>query len=100
MIKWKQLLTRIPNTVKFGKTTYEVLWVDAFTNEKTLGETRFDTKQIIIKTGESAKETVHTYLHEIIHALENEYGANLTENQVLALEKGVKDILKKGNIFK
>jgi len=98
-ISWKSLLTKIPAKVKFGKSTYEVLWVDAFPNEKTLGETRFDVKQIVLKKDDSAKETIHTYLHECIHALEFEYDAGLTESQVVALEKGIKDILKKGNIF-
>lgn len=98
-IRWKTLFSKIPAKVKFGKNTYEVLWVDSFPNEKTLGETRFDVKQIVLKTGDSAKETVHTYYHECIHALEHEYKVGLTETQVLALEKSLKDILKKGNVF-
>ena len=98
---FKSLVKRIPSSVRITPDiTYEVAWVDSFKNENTLGETRLDTKQILIKKGLSPLETVSTYLHEILHAVSEETSANLTENQVLALEKFVCYGLKKGNIFK
>lgn len=100
MISWKKLKSKIPHLVKFNDRVYEVCWVEKFKSDNVLGETRFEPTQIVIKSDMENKETVKTYLHEVIHAISFEYGANLTETQVLALEEALKDILKKGNIFK
>lgn len=102
MINWKKFHKKIPASVKMGKNTYEVLWCAEFPNSKEqLGESRFnDSKQIIISLNQPIKEAVHTYWHELLHILSYEFDANLTENQVLKLEKGLKDLLKKDNIFK
>jgi hypothetical protein len=101
MVNWKSLKTKIPPRVQVAKNVYyEICWVDAFRSPETLGETRFDTRQILIKLGMSPKETVTTYLHELGHALSAEYNANLTEAQVLALESALYFMLKDSNVFK
>ncbi len=98
---WKQLVKMIPDRVQLkARSVYEVLWVDDFADGKTLGEMRPDTKQIIIKKGQTAKDTVTTYLHEILHSISEETGAKLTETQILKLEPAFYYILKKGNILK
>lgn len=100
MIKWIKYLKRIPIKVQVSKSRiFEVLWTDNFEGGKTLGETRFNKDQIIIKRNEPIKEMVHTYVHEVLHAFSEEYGANLTEKQVLALEKALYYVVKNGNIF-
>ncbi len=99
-IDWDDLVSRIPHFIQLKKARYEICWVDDFKDGKTLGETRFDPKQILIKTGQTAKEAVKTYLHEVEHATSHEFDANLTEAQVRALEKSLPWILKPGNIFK
>lgn len=103
MINWNSYYKKIPAEVKIGKETYTVLWVDEFPKDKKqLGESNhhgtFNT--IIIKVNQSTKEVVHTYWHELLHCLSEQYNANLTEKQVLALEKGLKDIIKSDNMFK
>jgi hypothetical protein len=98
-ISWKQRRAEIPHRVQLGKRIYEIVWVADFADGKTLGETRFNPPQIALKTGESDKETVKTYLHEIMHGISHEEEANLTENQVLALECSLPYVLKLGNIF-
>lgn len=100
MVDWKKLKRRIPRSVQVGKSTYEVLWTDDFKDGTTLGETRFDPKQIIIKKGLSPKLTVHVYFHEFLHSVSHETGANLTENQVLALEKAFYYFVKVDNLFR
>lgn len=101
MISWKSLIKRMPLEVKTSKDDiWPIVFVKDFVDGKTLGETRFDPKQIAILMGQSDKQTIHTYLHEILHAFSETYGANLTETQILALEKGISYILKKGNLFK
>lgn len=102
MINWSSYYKKIPAQVKIGLNTYAISWVDEFPKDHTqLGETVFgDQKQIKININQSIKEAVHTYWHEILHCLSEEYKANLTEKQVLALEKGLRDILNNGNMFK
>lgn len=102
MSKWLDWFNRIPQTVQVSrKGKYEVLWTDKIKeDDRTLGETRFDPKQIVIKTGQTYKESVSTYLHEFLHAVSEEYEVGLTEKQVRALEKAVYFVLKEGNVFK
>lgn len=103
MIKWKTYFNRIPAHIKIGKNNYEILWTEEFKHDDTqLGESRFgQVRQIIINKNQSIKEAVHTYWHEVIHAISEEYGVNMTEKQVIAFEKGLKhvfDLFKKDEV--
>lgn len=101
MINWKSLTKKIPHRVQVSrKSFYEVCYVDSFVDENVLGETRFDVKQIAIKDEQPPKEKVHTYLHELLHAISDEYEVGLTETQVRALEKAIYYILKGDNVFR
>jgi len=101
MANWKALRKSIPHRVVYAPKKFaEIVWVDDFPDGNTLGETRFDPVQIAIKKGLSDKLTVITYLHEMEHLWSWYYEANLTENQILALEKSFHYRLKKNNIFK
>lgn len=99
-INWKKLFKRIPPSVKIGKRTYEIVWVDEFMGVPKLGETRFDKPQIALLIKQTPKQAVSTYLHEVLHAVSFEENVNLTENQVLALEKSLLYVLKTDNLFK
>lgn len=100
MVNWKKLSKSIPHRVQLGsKSWYEVLWVDDFKDGKTLGETRFDPKQIVLMKNQSPKMTVVTFLHEITHALAHEAEVELTETEVLAFEKTLYFLLKRDNVF-
>lgn len=86
---------RIPNKYPIqyritSKRSYEMLWAQDFKDGKTLGECLYDPPQIRVKSGENETQTFWTTFHEILHAMSNEYDINLTENQVLALEKSFK----------
>jgi len=101
MVNWKKLAKKIPNKVQLSKKgEYEIVWVDSFKEHDVVGETRFDRKQIAIKDKMSPKNTVITYLHEVAHGLSAEHEIQLTENQILSLEKGLYYLLKDGNVFK
>ena len=101
MVNWKKLAKKIPNKVQLSKRgEYEIVWVDSFKQDDVVGETRFDRKQIAIKDKMSPKNTVITYLHEVAHGLSAEHEMQLTENQILSLEKGLYYLLKDGNLFK
>ena len=100
MVNWKKKKKRIPNRVQFAKNgIYEVVWVDDFPDGQRLGETRFDRKQIAIKKELSDRLTVITYLHECLHAISYEADVELTESQILKLEKVFYYLLKKNNVF-
>lgn len=100
MINWNHLKKRIPSRVIIGNNSYEILFIDEFNNPSTLGETRLEDKQIVLKNGQTSKELVKTYLHECLHAISEEYDVGLTEQQILKLEDSLTFILKDGNIFK
>lgn len=87
----KKLKDLIPPKVRItSKVSYEVLFVDEFSNPRTLGECRYDAKQIVIKNGLSDTENYKTYLHELFHAFSFEYpGLELTEKQVQKLEEAM-----------
>lgn len=96
MVNWKKLKNQIPSSFKIKGKTWEVLWVDQFI-EDHIGETRFDKRQVVLKNKLSPKLTVHTFIHEIFHVISYDTDANLTEKQVLALEKATPYLLE---IFK
>ena len=100
-IDWVDLVSRITHLIQLKKAKYEVCWIDDFKDGKTLGETRFNhPKQILIKNGQSSKEAVSTYFHEVLHAVSEEFEVGLTEEQVLKLEKAIPWVLKPGNLLK
>lgn len=100
-IKWKALHKRIPISVQVSsRRSFEIVWVEGFPDTLVLGETRFNPDQIAIKTNEPIRETVKTYLHELLHAIDDEYGVGLTEAQVIKLEASLTAVLKPFNIFK
>lgn len=87
-IDYKKLAQNIPASVKVGKRTYEVLYSDTIKqDDNVMGETRFDPPQIVLQTGQSNRELVLTAIHEMYHAISEEYEAGLTEGQVRALER-------------
>lgn len=101
MVNWKKMVKKIPSKVQIARNkTYEIVWIDSFADQITLGETRFDKNQIVIKSNLPPKTTIVTYLHEVIHAVSAEHDVELTENQVLALESSFYYLLKNDNVFK
>ena len=93
-LTWKRFRKNIPQSVKILKAAYEILWQDELISGANEGETRFSPKQIVLHNNVDNKETTHTYFHEILHAISNEYEVGLTENQVQKLEKALPDFIK------
>lgn len=98
MIKWQKLVKQIPYKVDLG-VVYEILWADEIVGEVHRGETRLAYKQIVIAKNMTARLTVETYLHEVLHGLSNEYDLQLTETQICSIEKCIYKILKPNNLF-
>ncbi len=98
MINWNKVKQNIPHRFKVkNKSEYETLYIEELDGGKTVGHARFNEKQIIIVNKLSPKQTVSTWFHELLHIVSHEYDANLTEKQVLALEKAIPYLLE---IFK
>lgn len=100
-INWKALKKRIPHKVQLGsKAFYEISHKTGYDDPNLLGTTTFEPKHITLRIDQPAKELVHTYIHELLHAISFESGANLTEKQVWSLEQYLYYILKPNNVFK
>jgi hypothetical protein len=85
----------LPNSLRIkSKVTYEVLFTNEFKDGLTLGEMRPDKKQIVINLNQSETEMAKTFIHEVLHAISDEYKAPLSEKQTQALEKGIYNFLK------
>lgn len=100
MVNWKKFKKQIPISVQMGKSVAEVLWTEDFKDGNTLGEMRHDPKQIVIKKGQSPKNTVVTYIHETAHFVDSVFEIGLTESQIRKMEKAFYYLLKPGNVFK
>ena len=85
---------RIPARIKIkNRVVYEIVWVDSFKDPKTLGECRFDARQIALKTGQSDRETLKTLIHEILHAIDYERGIPIRHRTVYQMETAIYYIL-------
>lgn len=101
MIDWAKYFKRIPVSVQLTKKVkYDVLWTRPDPSLDHIGRTHTDSKQIIVDNTLKPKLAVHTYIHELIHAISEEYKVGLSEKQVLALEKALYFVLKPVNVFK
>lgn len=100
-INWKSLYKKIPISIQITKKIkHDITWTRPDDSLDHVGITHHDIKHIVLNLSLKPKEAVHTYLHEVLHAVSEEYSVGLTENQVLALEKAVYYMLKPGNVFK
>lgn len=101
-MKAKDLPSTIPTKFRITrKVTYEILYSDEILNgENNRGEIRSETKQIVLWKGQSPTDLYKTFLHECIHAVSDENGIKLTENQVMKLEEAVFRVLKLNKLLK
>lgn len=100
MVNWRKLSKQIPSEVQIApKCIFKVLWVDSFPGD-TVGEMCIETQQIRLKLGQTDKEKILTYLHEVCHAFSDYHKIGLTEKQVSLLEtKMAYYFLKPRNLF-
>ena len=85
---WNKLVKSIPTKIKAGpnKGEYEILLIKDFHGQDTYGETRFDPKQIVLRSDLKPKLMMETFWHEFCHAISEEHNVGLTEQQILDLE--------------
>ena len=83
-------LAKIPPHLKIkNKVVYEVVWVDEFTAPDTLGECRFDKRQIALKIGQSDRQEFKSFIHEVLHAVCEERGIEVSHRAIYQLEEAI-----------
>lgn len=91
----EKLVQLIPSSVRVtSKVSYEILFIDEFSDGTTLGECRPEPKQIVIKKGLSPTETIRVLIHEWLHMLSMENNFTLTERTTLDLEDAIYRFLR------
>lgn len=81
-----------------NKCEYELVFVSSFKDADTMGECRFDFKQIAIKKGLTKRARVKTIIHEILHAIAYERGINLPHNSIYKLEDAILYLVKSNDL--
>lgn len=78
---------KAPSRIKIkNKVVYERVSVDSFADPDTLGECRFDQRQIAIKDGQSERQEMKTFIHELLHAVCEERGIKISHRAIYQLE--------------
>lgn len=81
---------KIPGFVKIkNKVVYEIVWVDEFKDADTLGECRFEPKQIALKNGLKNKLEFKCFAHEVLHAVCEERGIDISHKAIYQLEEAI-----------
>lgn len=84
---------RLPKELLIGEEIYKVVFVKAFKGDK-LQIGQYDPDGFIrIKTGLSKYERLETLVHEIMHALEAEYGVPMPHKLIKKLEGPVTEFI-------
>lgn len=76
---------KIPRRLKIGESDYAVCVIREL-DESVSGLCEIDAKVIIIRPDQSASELHATFWHEVLHAIEKEYGMNLGHKKIGKLE--------------
>lgn len=78
----------IPPKIRLSqRVVYEIVWSDEICgDEDTLGECRYDVRQIAISTKQSETDKMKTFIHETLHAISHEFKIPLTHKVIYALE--------------
>lgn len=101
MVDWRKLFKLIPLKVQVGpKSTYDVKWTRDDGTLDHVGITDHNIFNITLNLNLKPKAAIITYLHEVLHAISVAHEVNLTENQILKLERAIYYVLKKGNVFR
>lgn len=89
----------LPKKVKIGWKEYKILEQppdEALIDGGTIcyGQVFYDRQEIYINKNYRKKHRKATLLHEIIHAIDEQYSTDLKEEQVVSLTHGLMSVLK------
>lgn len=84
----------IPRKVRItAKVSYTVLFVDKLDIDN-MGVCDPNTRQILILLGMSTKDTLATFIHELLHAMEFEHGIEIPHKAVHQLDVAIESLLR------
>lgn len=91
-MNWKRLRKNIPKEFQVGpKYKFKVTWTDDLPKSKNgrplYGMTEFNPNTIKLRINQSDESAVLTFFHEVFHTLDVYKNNNLTEKQVMKIEK-------------
>jgi hypothetical protein len=81
-----------------SKVEYELVYLESFKDAETLGECRFDAKQIAIKKGQSSLQEKKTLIHEILHAVCFERDIKIPHESIYKLESALIYLLSRNDL--
>lgn len=89
----------LPKKVKIGWKEYKILEQppdEALIDGGTIcyGQVFYDRQEIYINKNYRKKHRKATLLHEVIHAIDEQYSIDLKEEQVVSLTHGLMSVLK------
>lgn len=87
----------MPEVVKIGYKDYRVNKVNdnvVYENKVCYGNIEYDKGEINISTLYSEDQQKCTFIHECLHGIDDIVEANLTEDQVRLIAKGLYDFIK------
>lgn len=87
-------ISRYPREIRIGDDVYKVKFVTRIgPSRKILGLCDPANHTIRIRTGQSPEETLKTFIHEILHAIEFSREVKLSHELVYQLEQCLYDVL-------
>lgn len=89
------IFKKLPKKIKVGRHSYSVKYMEEIEEGKLLGVCYLDDKRIEVAMEKGQREAESTILHEMLHAISEEYDLNLSEKRVIQLEKGLFETLER-----
>lgn len=86
--------TKYHKTLKIKGEEWRIAFVDVIEGEDTAGMCDPSNRIIYIQNKQSRAETAKTFIHEVLHALDDEYSLNLSHPTVYKLEIALYEFLK------
>ena len=92
----RALVMPIPNKVKVGWKTYDVILADPTLNggDELYGQIDYDRCTITLRAAASPDQQRATLVHELLHAVSNMYGLDLNEKLVTDLANALYCVYK------
>jgi len=84
---------KYPKVLHVKDEEYRVVFVDRIEGKDTLGICDPEARVITIQNGQTDLETMKTFVHEVLHALEFEHNLRISHKLVHKLEDAITDFL-------
>ena len=86
--------SQYPAKIKVKDIEYTVVFVDQIEGRDNLGLCYGDERKLILlKNNLDPHTRFKIFIHEVLHAIENEYGFELNHDHVYKLQDGLGDLL-------